>query len=275
MNDIKKVILSSPSLWPATLKSSLYRWLGRKNALVQTHGIRMLANLERGNGLWCSIGGLEYEPEMRSVLGLLGEGDVFVDVGANVGVYTLHAARRVGKSGRVVFFEPTSETYARTCENVRLNGFANIKGYQKAVADKEGTVDFMVCESNNSNYIGSGILSEEARESLEVRTVPVDTVDAMAAREGLGKVTLIKIDAEGAETLVMNGALQTIRSSRPTILFESGFVGSPLSEREFLKAEGYELYRLDGSSWVKGTNDHYGNILGIAREDHARRLGIA
>jgi FkbM family methyltransferase len=275
MNDIQKAILSSPTLWPAALKSSVCRLLGVKNTVVATHGIRMLANLERGKGLWCSVGGLEYEPEMRGALSLLAAGDVFVDVGANVGVYTLHAARRVGPRGKVFFFEPTSETYDRTCENIRLNGFANIKGFQKAVAEKEGTVDFMVCESNNSNYIGKGILSEEKRESLEVRTVPVDTIDALAAREKLDKVDLIKIDAEGAETLVMEGAIKVIRGSKPSILFESGFVGSPLSERAFLEAEGYELYRLDGKAWVKGVEGHYGNVLGVARDDHARKLGIS
>jgi FkbM family methyltransferase len=274
MNDIQKAILSSPSLWPATLKSCVCRLLGVKNTTVATHGIRMLANLERGKGLWCSVGGLEYEPEMRDALSLLSSGDVFVDVGANVGVYTLHAARRVGPSGKVFFFEPTAETYERTCENVKLNGFTNIKGFQKAVADAEGTVDFMVCESNNSNYIGTGLLSEEARESVEVRTVPVDTVDALATRESLDKVDLIKIDAEGAETLVMKGAVNTLRKSRPSILFESGFVGSPLAERAFLKEEGYKLYRLDGKRWVEDIDTHFGNILGIAREEHARKLGI-
>ncbi|MCW1912689.1 FkbM family methyltransferase [Luteolibacter sp. GHJ8] len=275
MNDIQKAILSSPSLWPATLKSCACRFLGVKNTIVATHGIRMLANLERGKGLWCSVGGLEYEPEMRDALSLLGAGDVFVDVGANVGVYTLHAARRVGPSGKVFFFEPTTETYERTCENVKLNGFSNIKGFQKAVAAAEGTVDFMVCESNNSNYIGSGLLSQEERESVEVRTVPVDTVDALAARENLDRVDLIKIDAEGAETLVMKGAAGILGKSRPSVLFESGFVGSPLSERAFLREQGYKLYRLEGKKWVEGLDEFYGNVLGIARDEHARKLGIA
>jgi FkbM family methyltransferase len=275
MNDIQKRILTSPALWPATLKSCVCRLLGRKDAIVETHGIRMRASLEKGKGLWCSVGGLEYEAEMRDALGLLDPGDVFVDVGANVGVYSLHAARRVGPSGKVFFFEPTTETYERISENIRLNGFKNMKGFEKAVADKEGTVDFMVCESNNSNYIGTGTLTEEERGSMEVRTVPVDTIDALASREGVDKVALIKIDAEGAELLVMKGALEVIRSSRPAILFESCLDGSPLSERGFLKAEGYELYHLEGKTWHKGADDHYGNVLGIAREDHARKLGIA
>lgn len=275
MNDIQKRILTSPALWPATLKSCAGRLLGRKDMIVETHGIRMRASLEKGKGLWCSIGGLEYEAEMRDALGLLGAGDVFVDVGANVGVYSLHAAKRVGSTGKVFFFEPTSETYERISENIRLNELTNLKGFQKAVADKEGTVDFMVCESNNSNYIGTGTLTEEERGAMEVRTVPVDTIDALAIREGIDKIALIKIDAEGAELLVMKGAIETIRSSRPSILFESCLDGSPLSERAFLEAEGYELYHLSGKVWVKGADGHYGNVLGVAREGHARKLGIS
>jgi hypothetical protein len=96
----------------------------------------------------------------------------------------------------------------------------------------------------------------------------------LAARENLEKADLIKIDAEGAETLVMKGAVNLLRKSRPSVLFESGFVGSPLSERAFLKEEGYKLYRLEGKTWVEETDEHYGNVLGVAREDHARKLGI-
>ena len=97
----------------------------------------------------------------------------------------------------------------------------------------------------------------------------------MAAREKLKEISVLKIDAEGAENLVITGALGSIRAWRPTILFESCFRVSDTKDRDILVAEGYKLYRLKGGSWVTDIEGHHGNLLAVSREDHARRLQIA
>ena len=78
----------------------------------------------------------QFEPETRSFLdAFLRPGDVFLDVGANVGLYTIAAARIVGNAGRVHAFEPCSQTFSRLEENVLLNGFGNVSCHRLALSD--------------------------------------------------------------------------------------------------------------------------------------------
>lgn len=274
MSPIKEIIISNPSLWMSAAKVGIMRKLGMKSTVVRTHGIRMRANLAKGKGIWCSVGGLYYEPEMRSLIGLLNEGDVFVDVGANVGIYSLHAAKAAGPSGRVIAFEPTPETHESLVKNVRLNHFRNITVINKAAGDKEGFLQFAICASDNSNHLVADLAMLESRKIVEVRNIPVDTIDTMVAREKLPQVSVMKIDAEGAEKLVLAGASQVIEKHRPAILFESCDTGSGSPDRVFLTRMGYRLFRLEAGEWTDDVAAYSGNILGIARQDHFRALGI-
>src|SRR5437879_3937805 len=74
--------------------------------------------------------------ERKFVNAFLRPGDVFVDVGANIGLFTLVAALRVGSTGRVFAFEPTSETFERLVANVRLNKFTNVSPHRVALSDE-------------------------------------------------------------------------------------------------------------------------------------------
>jgi len=181
MNFIIRTIISNPSLWHSAVKVAIFRLMGRPEAILETHGIRMKANLDKGKGVWCSVGGLAYEPEMRDLLLLLKAGDTFVDVGANVGVFTLHGSRQVGPTGTVLSFEPTSETFTRLNENIQLNGFTNIVARNSAVADKTGEIEFAVCRSNNSNHIANVELTDEDRKTVKIMKVPLDTIDLVVS----------------------------------------------------------------------------------------------
>lgn len=274
MSSIKKMIVSHPSLWMSAAKVGIMRKLGLRSTTVRTHGIRMRANLAKGKGIWCSIGGLYYEPEMRALIGLLHEGDVFVDVGANVGIYSLHAARATGSSGRVIAFEPTPETHESLLKNIQLNRVRNITVINKAAGDKEGLLQFAICASDNSNHLVADLEMLESRKIVEIRDIPVDTIDTMAVREKLPHVSVMKIDAEGAEKLVLAGATHVIKTHRPTILFESCDAGNGSPDRVFLTQLGYRLFRLDDGRWTDDVAAYTGNILGIARPDHFSALGI-
>jgi FkbM family methyltransferase len=270
MNRITNTILTHPSLWPGATKAAACRILGIAQTKVRTHGVSMLARTGKGLGVWCSIGGLEYEPEMRTVIGLLHAGDVFVDVGANVGVYTLHAARKVGPGGKVLFFEPTLETFEAARANVNLNEFAHVKGFNAAVADVVGQMEFIVCKSGNSNYLSSGAV-DDARKSVETRKVPVDTIDAMAVREGVPRIDFLKVDAEGAEEMVLKGAALILARDNPSVLFESLNDGK---RKEFglLESFGYQIFHYLGNNWIKAESGQGGNFLAVARPSHLDRL---
>ena len=97
----------------------------------------------RGAPVFYGIGAAE--PEAQALVAhWLNPGDVFYDVGANVGFFTLIGARRVGESGRVVAFEPAPTTRAALERNVRLNGFANVDIVEAAVSDAAGSATFVM-----------------------------------------------------------------------------------------------------------------------------------
>lgn len=155
------------------------------------------------------------EPLSERILrDFLRPGMTFLDVGANVGYFSLLAASLVGRRGAVVSYEPTPEVARRLRENASLNGFA-IQVREGAVADEEGSLTFFKGRSDSE---GNSLYPDFATSPSF--NVPAFTLDAEAARLGLQAVHMIKIDAEGAEPRVLRGARQVIERFKPVMLIE-------------------------------------------------------
>jgi FkbM family methyltransferase len=130
-------------------------------------------------------------------------GDVVLDVGANLGAYTLVFGHWVGAGGRVYSFEPAREARHGLEQHVAMNGLAERVVVQpEAVCGVQGVARFMAIGTSGANRLASG-------EDGEGYDVPTTTIDAFCAPRGL-RPTLIKIDVEGAELDVLKGARQTI-----------------------------------------------------------------
>lgn len=147
-----------------------------------------------------------WEPMETSVLcGSLKEGDTLIDVGANIGYYTILAAKRVGPRGRVIAFEPEPNNFAILKRNVEANGFTNVILEQKALSNKPGTLRLYLEEENKGGHkvfqFGS------ARPFVEVEAVRLDDY----LKEYKGRIDLIKIDTEGAEGAILEGMQKTLR----------------------------------------------------------------
>ena len=124
----------------------------------------------------------------------LREGDVVVDVGANIGTLTLAAAARVGASGKVFAFEPHPRTYAFLIDNIRLNAFTNVDAKCCALGETNGEVTFTEGSQDDQNKVGT--------EGLKVRLSKLDDeIDA-----SLTSIALLKVDVEGYEKFVLEGA---------------------------------------------------------------------
>jgi FkbM family methyltransferase len=138
------------------------------------------------------------------------EGDVVVDIGANIGYFTLLAARLVGKTGKVYAFEPEPTNYNLLLKNIELNGYDNIVPVQKAVSNKSGVVRLFVSEEDagNSTIFQYG----EGRNFIEVEAVTLDEFFADKKRP----INVIKMDAEGAEMAVLLG-MDRIITENPDI----------------------------------------------------------
>jgi len=159
-------------------------------------------------GLWDS--------NVRSVIvDLLQDGDVFVDAGANVGYFTLLAAKLVGSSGRVFSFEPNPATLELMRRNIEINSYDNIKVYEAGLSDRDNTgVLFLDNEGN------SGAASQRQNYGVKV-PINLVTLDSILEENSVGQVRLVKIDVEGSEIQVLRGAERLLSSlNAPNVLCE-------------------------------------------------------
>lgn len=136
-------------------------------------------------------------------------GDTVVDVGANVGHYTLLAAKLVGEQGRVFAFEPDPVSFALLERNVRLNGLRNVVLERKAVSNAPGRLLLYVAAENKGDH-RIYQPSDEERESVEVEAV---TLDDYFAGDPRG-VDFVKIDTQGAEVVILEGMQRMLRENR-------------------------------------------------------------
>jgi len=141
---------------------------------------------------------------------LLEPGMVFVDVGANIGYFSLLAAKLVGQEGKVYAFEPEPGNHGLLRKNIEINSYSNIQAIQKAISDKtESTLLFLSALDTGSH----SLYSEAARgvqESVEITTT---TIDEFLESEGWPSINLMKIDVEGAELGVLAGMESLVERS--------------------------------------------------------------
>jgi len=141
------------------------------------------------------------------------EGDVVVDLGANIGYYTLLAARLVGRRGKVYAFEPEPTNYSLLLKNIELNGYDNVVATQKAVSDAGGKVRLFV--DNEDTGAHSIYQPEEEKEFVEVEAVTLD--DFFKDKDY--PINVIKMDVEGAEMAALSGMDKLIRENKNLKMF--------------------------------------------------------
>jgi FkbM family methyltransferase len=153
--------------------------------------------------------------EMNMILPLISEGSVCMDVGANVGFYALNFAKRIGSNGKVYAFEASPTVATRLKENCSLNSFGNrVKIQDWAVSSKEGEVSFSISAQSNSGW---GHIGNDARfEKISVKT---NTLDNFFKEERVEKVDFMKVDIEGAEDDLMEGAKAVLSEKRIRYIF--------------------------------------------------------
>ncbi len=195
--------------------------------------------------------GLSDYDEMLFLRRLLGPGDHVLDIGANVGVYTLFCANEIAPSGRVVCFEPGSVALERLRENVELNGLGElVTVHDLALSDRNGTLEFTTGR-DSTNQIRTD--DDNATGGVEVRTARLD--DIVAGDDGsIPQFAAAKMDIEGAEPLALAGADKLLSTANPPVwLIEiNGRLRSfGTTEAEFeswLGDRGFDLALYDGAS---------------------------
>lgn len=203
----------------------LVRWLDQqKSALAKlppttvtlVDRVRMRPPLADENGRFVFINGYwPGERITRQFIDCIRPGDTVLDIGANIGYFTLVAAHLAGPSGHVHAFEASPVVLPILRENIRLNPHLNITLHPAAVSDHAGEIEFHTAAAGQLGY--SSIRSSLAA-TQSVDRVPAITVDSLC--DELPRVSFIKVDVEGAEQLVLTGARRLIQRDRPIIVSE-------------------------------------------------------
>jgi FkbM family methyltransferase len=181
-----------------------------------------------------------FEDELKFVRKLLEPGQKVIDIGANYGVYTLPMAQKVGASGHVWAFEPTSSTAEILAEGIKENAFAQVTLEQKAVSSAPGVARLSLQGHSELNSIIHG--QSAAGES---ETVCLVTLDECMDRYRWADIELIKIDAEGEENNIVKGGARFFADLAPLVQYELRKATDMNFEliRDFA-ALGYDSYRL-------------------------------
>jgi FkbM family methyltransferase len=183
--------------------------------------------------------GYHANDEFRVLRQFLKPDMVAVDVGANQGEFTVFLAKRL-RAGRVFSFEPVLGLYAQLIENLRLNGFTNVEPHNVGLSNAEQIRPMFTTgevERYHSYNEGLATIYADPIRSTEIGTARFDVFDERYAKV-LPRLDFIKIDVEGAELPVLQGAKDTIAKHKPAILLE-------VNEDAF-NAAGYEKTELLG-----------------------------
>jgi FkbM family methyltransferase len=197
-----------------------------------------------------------FEPAVRNEIERVAAGGVnVIDIGANIGYYSILASRLIGPAKRVFSFEPQASMVTQLRRNIALNALSNVEVFPFALADVPGTVTFHVppegLESLGSIYASGRF---EVTKTFEVEAQRLD--DVMKKLDN-PKIGLLKMDAEGAELLILRGATELLSSPhKPVLIFEANeksckpFGYSVFDTLHFVHGFGYRLRQIDHEDWI-------------------------
>jgi FkbM family methyltransferase len=186
---------------------------------------------------------------LTTIVSYLGDDAVFLDIGSNVGFFTMALARAIGPRGRVYAFEGQRVIFNMLAGSVALNSLLNVICLNSCVGKEVGRIELPLFDYRRPMSFGSVEFGPAQREKLaqdrkkpdHIDYVPLTTIDSL----GLPKVSLMKIDVEGMELDVLEGAAATIERDRPVIFAEYLKVGLTLLEGH-LTALGYSVVDVGG-----------------------------
>jgi FkbM family methyltransferase len=179
----------------------------------------------------------------KALVERLQPGMVFYDLGANVGFFSLLAARLVGAAGRVFSFEPDAEVAARLRRNIGLNEVSTITVVEAGVWSTNANVRFIRSDASSPDRGTGRFVSDENQASgASTRCVALDDFVQSAPRPNA-----IKCDVEGAELEALRGARKLLEIHRPWIMCEMHSNANDRVAREFLGNLGYEIETVDAN----------------------------
>jgi FkbM family methyltransferase len=215
-----------------------------------------------------------FEDDAPTLLSCLVQpGEDAVDVGANIGLFSVYLASLVGSSGRVLAIEPSPAILPSLRGNLQRNNARNVVVHEGLVAETDGEREFHSVDRSPEYSSMGAIVHPHAPKEVSTLRVRATTLDALVGRHGF-RPSFVKIDVEGAEGLVLEGARETLRIFRPAVLSEVddrllGTLGYTSSRvfRAFEELE-YRIFDLaDGGACVSSKSGVFvGGVLALPEE---------
>lgn len=215
-----------------------------KSDFVEIEGNKMF--LDKEDSLNISIKNA-FEPfETECVKKIIKKGDIVLDIGANIGYFTLIFANIVGETGRVFAFEPDPTNFDLLKKNVEINGYQNVVLEQKALSNKIGKADLYLSKTNMASH--RIFKAGDKRRSIEIDVITLDEYFKNFNK----KINFIKIDVEGVEPAVIQGGLKTLeKQDKIHIMIEffplwiKKFGIEPKEFLEMLTKYNFKFYRIN------------------------------
>lgn len=186
-----------------------------------------------------------WDPGVTKVLlDNLSAGMVFLDIGANVGYFSLLAAERVGPAGRVIAVEPNPTVVRQLQKNAQRNGLTNITVVQAACSDSSAPRELYLAGPSNTGKASFSSENAQSRDFVKVECLPGDE---LIAKLNPARLDLVKIDVEGAELHVLKGMAQSLSRLRPKLILEvappllQNFSTEPDEVINFVREIGYRV----------------------------------
>ncbi len=174
-------------------------------------------------------------------------GDTVVDIGANIGAFTVLAASAVGSGGRVIAFEPVEGTFRRLGENIALNNLGNVECRRAAIDAQEGT---LAIHTGVKSAFATAYLRGVHGRTEDIQVVDCLTIARVLAEYRIDRIHLLKLDCEGSEYGIIDSLTPELASRIDQIAMEVHPVEgrSPWSLGEALRALGFQVEA--GEIWV-------------------------
>ena len=195
-----------------------------------------------------------YEPHVTSVvMKLLKEGDVFLDIGANVGYFTMLASSLVKSNGKVIAFEPNPQNLQLIYSSIVENDAVNVDIYPYAASNEKAILNFTTVGSNG------GVVSASSQEQQYYFLVPAIVLDELLESEE--RISLIKIDIEAHEPYAIRGMEKLIKRLKPKMITE--FHPWAMKQNNLELPEEY-LYQLFDLGYQISIIEPSGSLLSVS-----------
>jgi len=186
----------------------------------------------------------EYETEI--IKKIIKKGDIVLDVGANIGYFTLIFAKLVGKNGKVFAFEPDPKNFDLLSKNIKINGYKNVTLVRKALSDKTAKTNLFLSKTNSVDH--RTVDPKENRDSIEIEKITADDYFSDFKEQ----INFIKMDIQGSEVEALSGLSSLLQKMNdiiimiefaPMLLRRVSY--GPVELLNYLKEYDFNLFEMD------------------------------